>query len=180
MSLLRIRNLRNLRTNNLKTLQTRRRMQYKRSVEVMYEIKQIVGEDVLTRYGEIKIGIDRAMEHSSGEWTAAEIVGHVIADPNLFQVWDILRDGTSIAISTTRVLHYGKFTALHIITLGGSEVHSEIPNLINKFENIIKEHESIDALEYTGRRGFVKQLTTVGWVEKYTTMRKSLKESFDV
>ena len=146
----------------------------------MYEIKQIVGEDVLTRYKEIKIGINKAMEHSSGEWTAVEIVEHVIADPNLFQVWDILKDGTSIAISTTRVLHYGKFTALHIITLGGSDLYDEIPNLIVQFENTIKEHESIDALEYTGRRGFVKQLTTVGWVEKYTTMRKSLKENFDV
>tara|TARA_B110000211_G_C13828133_1_gene442313 strand:- start:278 stop:718 length:441 start_codon:yes stop_codon:yes gene_type:complete len=146
----------------------------------MYEIKQIVGEDVLTRYNEIKIGINKAMEHSSGEWTAVEIVEHVIADPNLFQEWDILKDGTSIAISTTRVLHYGKFTALHIITLGGSDLYDEIPNLIVQFENTIKEHESIDALEYTGRRGFVKQLTTVGWVEKYTTMRKSLKENFDV
>ena len=146
----------------------------------MYEIKRIVGEDVLTRYNEIKIGINKAMEHSSGEWTAVEIVEHVIADPNLFQVWDILKDGTSIAISTTRVLHYGKFTALHIITLGGSDLYDEIPNLIVQFENTIKEHESIDALEYTGRRGFVKQLTTVGWVEKYTTMRKSLKENFDV
>lgn len=146
----------------------------------MYEIKQIVGEDVLTRYNEIKIGINKAMEHSSGEWTAVEIVEHVIADPNLFQVWDILKDGTSIAISTTRVLHYGKFTALHIITLGGSDLYDEIPNLIVQFENTIKEHESIDALEYTGRRGFVKQLTTVGWIEKYTTMRKSLKENFDV
>tara|TARA_B110000881_G_scaffold211582_1_gene220238 strand:+ start:398 stop:838 length:441 start_codon:yes stop_codon:yes gene_type:complete len=146
----------------------------------MYEIKQIVGEDVLTRYNEIKIGINKAMEHSSGEWTAVEIVEHVIEDPNLFQVWDILKDGTSIAISTTRVLHYGKFTALHIITLGGSDLYDEIPNLIVQFENTIKEHESIDALEYTGRRGFVKQLTTVGWVEKYTTMRKSLKENFDV
>lgn len=146
----------------------------------MYEIKQIVGEDVLTRYNEIKIGINKAMEHSSGEWTAVEIVEHVIADPNLFQVWDILKDGASIAISTTRVLHYGKFTALHIITLGGSDLYDEIPNLIVQFENTIKEHESIDALEYTGRRGFVKQLTTVGWVEKYTTMRKSLKENFDV
>lgn len=146
----------------------------------MYEIKRIVGEDVLTRYNEIKIGINKAMEHSSGEWTAVEIVEHVIEDPNLFQVWDILKDGTSIAISTTRVLHYGKFTALHIITLGGSDLYDEIPNLIVQFENTIKEHESIDALEYTGRRGFVKQLTTVGWVEKYTTMRKSLKENFDV
>ena len=146
----------------------------------MYEIKQIVGEDVLTRYKEIKIGIDKALDHSSGEWTTAEIIQHVIAEPHLFQVWEVLKDNKAIAFSTTRVLQYEHFQALHIITLGGSDIYTEIPTLITVFEDMIKEHESIDALEYTGRRGFVKQLTTVGWIEKYTTMRKSLKENFDV
>ena len=146
----------------------------------MYEIKQIVGEDVLTRYEEIKIGIEKALDHSSGEWTAAEIIRHVIVDPHIFQVWEVLKDNKTIAFATTRVLQYDHFQSLHIITLGGSDIYKEIPSLIKQFENVIKKHESIDALEYTGRRGFVKQLTTVGWVEKYTTMRKSLKESFDV
>ena len=62
----------------------------------------------------------------------------------------------------------------------GFKLKSFVVEVFSVFENIIKEHESIDALEYTGRRGFVKQLTTVGWIEKYTTMRKSLKENFDV
>ena len=48
------------------------------------------------------------------------------------------------------------------------------------FENMVKKYENIDVLEYTGRRGFIKQLSTVGWEEKYTTMRKSLKENLDV
>ena len=107
-------------------------------------------------------------------------IKHVIAEPNLFQVWEILEDNTTIAFATTRVLQYNNFIALHIISLGGSNIYNEIPALITIFEDMVKKHENIDVLEYTGRRGFVKQLTTVGWTEKYTTMRKSLKENFDV
>ena len=70
----------------------------------MYEIKQIVGEDVLTRYKEIKIGIDKALDHSSGEWTAAEMSRHVRAEPHLLQVWEVLKDNKAIAYSKTRVL----------------------------------------------------------------------------
>jgi hypothetical protein len=64
--------------------------------------------------------------------------------------------------------------------LGGKNIYDEMPNLITIFENIVKKYEIIDVLEYTGRRGFIKQLSTVGWEEKYTTMRKSLKENLDV
>ena len=64
--------------------------------------------------------------------------------------------------------------------MGGKNIYDEMPNLITIFENIVKEYEIIDVLEYTGRRGFIKQLSTVGWEEKYTTMRKSLKENLDV
>jgi len=146
----------------------------------MYEIKRVEGEDVLKRYNVIKIEIDKAMVHSSREWTAAEIIKHVIAEPNLFQVWEVLEDNTTIAFATTRVLQYNNFIALHIISLGGSDIYNKIPALITIFEDMVKKHENIDVLEYTGRRGFVKQLTTVGWTEKYTTMRKSLKENFNV
>jgi hypothetical protein len=40
---------------------------------------------------------------------------------------------------------------------------------------MVKEYEHINVLEFTGRRGFVKQLIKVGWSERYTTMRKNLK-----
>ena len=77
-------------------------------------------------------------------------------------------------------MQYNNFVALHIITLGGKEIYDEMPNLITMFENMVKKYDNIDVLEYTGRRGFIKQLNTVGWKEKYTTMRKSLKENLDV
>ena len=146
----------------------------------MYEIKQVMGEDILIRYNDLKKELERALEHSSGEWTAVQIAAKAISEPHLFQLWEILKDSSPIAISSTRVMQYNNFVALHIITLGGKEIYDEMPNLITMFENMVKKYDNIDVLEYTGRRGFIKQLNTVGWKEKYTTMRKSLKENLDV
>ena len=146
----------------------------------MYEIKQVMGEDILIRYSDLKKELERALEHSSGEWTAVQIAAKAISEPHLFQLWEILKDSSPIAISSTRVMQYNNFVALHIITLGGKEIYDEMPNLITMFENMVKKYDNIDVLEYTGRRGFIKQLNTVGWKEKYTTMRKSLKENLDV
>ena len=142
---------------------------------MMYEIKQIADEDVLIRYNKLKHEIDKALEHSDGEWTAAQIVQRVISEPTMFHIWEVLKDGSPVAIASTRVVNYNNFTSLHIMTLGGNEIYDQMPDLILKFEEMVKEYEHIDVLEFTGRRGFVKQLTKVGWSERYTTMRKNLK-----
>ena len=39
----------------------------------MYEIKQVVGEDILIRYNNLKHEINRALEHSDGEWTHSNV-----------------------------------------------------------------------------------------------------------
>ena len=146
----------------------------------MYKIEQVLGEAILLRYKEIKIELERALKYSSGEWTPSQIVTRAISEPHLFQIWEILEDDSVIGIGATRVMQYNNFIALHIITLGSKNIYDEMPNLITIFENMVKKYENIDVLEYTGRRGFIKQLSTVGWEERYTTMRKSLKENLDV
>jgi hypothetical protein len=146
----------------------------------MYEIKQVMGEDILIRYSDLKKELERALEHSSGEWTAAQIAAKAISEPHMFQIWEIQKDNHWIGIASTRVMYYNNFVALHIITLGGSNMYDDMPELITKFEEMVKQYENIDILEFTGRRGFIKQLNTVGWKERYTTMRKSLKENIDV
>lgn len=141
----------------------------------MYTIKRIEGEELLSRFDEIKVNIDKALVYSDGEWTAYQIVQQAIADPGLFQVWDILDENyKSVAIGTTRYLQYNNFNSVHIITLGGL-AHGDFPLWAVEFEKIIKQFPHVDYLEFTGRRGLVKGLTKVGWNEKYTTMRKQLK-----
>ena len=140
----------------------------------MYVIKQITGEQLLTRFEEIKANIDIALKHSDGEWTSYQIVKEAIATPGLFQVWDITKNGETVAISTTRYIEYNSFNSIHIITLGGVS-QGDFPIWAEEFEKIIKEFPQVDYLEFTGRRGLVKGLTKVGWNERYTTMRKQLK-----
>ena len=141
----------------------------------MYTIKQILDEELLSRFDEIKTKIDKALVYSDGEWTSYQIVKQAIANPGLFQVWDIIdKTGQSVAIATTRFLEYNSFNSIHIITLGGI-ANGDFPLWAEEFEKIIKEFPQVDYLEFTGRRGLVKGLTKVGWNEKYTTMRKQLK-----
>ena len=141
----------------------------------MYTIKQILDEGLLSRFDEIKTKIDKALVYSDGEWTSYQIVKQAIANPGLFQVWDIIdKQNKSVAIATTRFLEYNSFNSIHIITLGGI-ANGDFPLWAEEFEKIIKEFPQVDYLEFTGRRGLVKGLTKVGWNEKYTTMRKQLK-----
>jgi len=139
-----------------------------------YDIKQVTGEDLLVRYNELRGKIDIALKHSNGEWTAMQLVSNAITDPSTFHVWEVFTGGESSAIATTRFIEYPNFNSIHITTLGGSGDYSE---WAKEFEKIIKEHEHIDYLEFTGRRGLVKGLEKVGWTERYTTMRKHLKEN---
>ena len=147
---------------------------------LVLNIRQIKGEDILLRYNDIKEEFDKALEHSSGEWTAAQITSKAVSEPHMFQIWEVQKGNHWIGIASTRVMYYNNFVALHIITLGGSNMYDDMPELITKFEEIVKKYDNIDVLEFTGRRGFIKQLNTVGWKERYTTMRKSLKENIDV
>jgi len=147
---------------------------------LVLNIRQIEGEDILLRYNDIKEEFDKALEHSSGEWTAAQITSKAVSEPHMFQIWEVQKGNHWIGIASTRVMYYNNFVALHIITLGGSNMYDNMPELITKFEEIVKQYDNIDVLEFTGRRGFIKQLNTVGWKERYTTMRKSLKENIDV
>ena len=142
-----------------------------------YEINRIDGEDILIRYNEIKIELDKALKHSDGEWTAQQVVACAIKSPLEFQIFEIKINGDIKAIASTRVINYNNFTALHIITLGGKGVYKDIPGFTKLFEDMIKEYKHIDYLEFTGRKGFAKQLSTVGWTERYVTMRKHLKET---
>lgn len=141
-----------------------------------YTIKQILGEDILLRYKELAEGIDKAIEYTDGEWTSIQLIEACIKQPSLFHVWEVVKGDEVLAIATTRIITYNNFTALCIVTLGGSELYKEMPALITEFEKVVRKYDQIDYLEYAGRRGFVKQLTKVGWTERYTIMRRNLKE----
>ena len=140
----------------------------------MYGIERITGENLLLNYKIIKTKLEKALEYSDGDRSAAQIILNSVSQPQIYQIWQIFNDGKGVALGSTRVVQYEGFTALHIITLAG-ETDGDLSEWSAIFEEEMKE-QPIDMLELTGRRGFVKQLEEAGWTERYTTMRKLIKE----
>jgi hypothetical protein len=143
----------------------------------MYKIDRIVGEDLLNNFQAIKQKLETALEYSDGERSAAQIILDSVTNPGVYQIWNISKDDQGVALGSTRVVQYAGFTALHIITLAG-ETDGDLSEWAAMFEEEMKE-QPIDMLELTGRKGFVKQLEDAGWTERYTTMRKRIKEKDD-
>ena len=140
----------------------------------MYTIQQVVGEDILLNYEVIRNELQKALEYSDGDRNAAQIILDSISNPQIYQIWGVYKDSNRVALGSTRVVKYAGFRALHIITLAG-ETDGNLSEWAAIFEKEMEE-QPIDMLEITGRRGFVKQLKEAGWTERYTTMRKSIKE----
>ena len=143
----------------------------------MYTIQRILGENLLLNYQTIKTELEKALEYSDGDRNATQIILDSISNPQIYQIWQIFNDGKGVALGSTRVVKYAGFRALHIITLAG-ETDGNLSEWAAIFEEEMKE-QPIDMLELTGRRGFVKQLEKAGWSERYTTMRKLIKEKTD-
>ena len=141
----------------------------------MYTIQRIVGENLLLNYQTIKTELEKALEYSDGDRSAPQIILDSISNPQIYQIWQIFKEGKGVALGSTRVVQYAGFRALHIITLAG-ETDGDLSEWAAIFEEEMKE-QPIDMLELTGRRGFVKQLEKAGWTERYTTMRKLIKET---
>ena len=140
----------------------------------MYTIQRILGENLLLNYEVIRNELQKALEYSDGDRNAAQIILDSISNPQIYQIWGVYKDSNRVALGSTRVVKYAGFRALHIITLAG-ETDGDLCKWAAIFEKEMEE-QPIDMLEITGRRGFVKQLKEAGWTERYTTMRKSIKE----
>ena len=143
----------------------------------MYTIKRILGEDLLLEYEVIRNELQKALEYSDGDRNATQIILDSISNPQIYQIWGVYKDSNRVALGSTRVVQYAGFRALHIITLAG-KTDGDLSEWAAIFEKEMKE-QPIDMLELTGRRGFVKQLEEAGWTERYTTMRKLIKEKTD-
>ena len=141
----------------------------------MYTIQRILGENLLLNYQFIKTELEKALEYSDGDRNAPQIILDSISNPQIYQIWAVFKDGNRVALGSTRVVQYAGFRALHIITLAG-ETDGNLSEWAAIFEEEMKE-QPIDMLELTGRKGFVKQLEKAGWTERYTTMRKLIKET---
>jgi len=143
------------------------------------KIVMLTVEEILKNYAEIAPQLDKALVYSSGEWTTTQVIQGAISDPVNMHIWDVFDDGEKVATASTRLIKYNNFTSLHIITLGG-RTNGKFNVWTENFVEMMKQYPQIDVIEFTGKRALVKPLASCGWKERYTTMRISLKETFDV
>ena len=143
------------------------------------KIKQLTKEEVFTDYSEILPELKKALDHSSGEWTPQQVIEGCVSNPANMHIWYVFDDDERVAIASTRVVQYNNFLAIHIITLGG-KTNDKMGEWTEEFINILKQYPQLDCIECTGRKGLLKPLIKAGWKERYVTIRKSLKEGFDV
>ena len=59
----------------------------------MYTIQRIVGEDLLLNYQAIKTELEKALEYSDGERSAAQIILNSVSQPQIYQIWQVYKDG---------------------------------------------------------------------------------------
>lgn len=144
----------------------------------MYTVKIMEHEECLKRWNEIEPCITKALKHSRGEWTSTEIMREVMRDPSNFHIWDIKNSNDeTVAFSSSRINHYNRYKALHIITLGNTEGNpssfEEYKEIVSKVEDKAKE-AGLQRLEFTGRKGWLKVLNKLGYKPQYVTMDKEL------
>jgi len=144
-----------------------------------HEVVILPVEDILVRYAYLKEQIDKALDHSSGEWNSLQVIQQCISHPNTFHIWEILENGETAVIGVTRMVEYPNFKSLHIMAYSGKTIKDMI-KWSRTFEGILEGFPNIDMIEMSGRRGWVKKLEKLGYTERYTTMRKSLKETINV
>ena len=151
----------------------------------MYDIRMLTQDECLDRWVHIKPYLEKAFAYSRGEWTANEVLKEVLMKPLLFHLWEISNeDGKVVAIASTRSVHYGAFTSLHIITLANVDTGSDVKwedYQEEALEPVIKmaREAGLDRIEFTGRKGWLRKLKKAGWKEQYITMDKELKGESD-
>jgi len=151
----------------------------------MYDIRMLTQDECLDRWSVIKPYLDRALDFSRGEWDPLEILKSILKEPTIFHLWEISNeDNKVIAIASTRAMNYGKFSALHIITLANVDTGEDIEwedyqeEALKPVMKMARE-AGLDRIEFTGRRGWLRKLKNIGWKEQYITMDIELKGESD-
>ncbi len=151
----------------------------------MYDIRMLTQDECLDRWVHIKPYLDKALAYSRGEWTANEILKEVIVNASLFHLWEISNDDNKVvAIASTRAMNYGSFSSLHIITLANVDTGEDVnweDYQEEALEPVMKmaREAGLDRVEFTGRRGWLRKLKSIGWKEQYITMDIELKGESD-
>jgi len=118
--------------------------------------------------------LKKATDTRDGQYHPFDIFDKLV-DGEL-QLWGIFSDEKElIAVLTTRVCQYRNSRALSIDWLGGSQMKTWLPQVIETLKNFAK-HNGCSSLEGRGRSGWVRALEKYGWEKDYIAIKMELKD----
>lgn len=115
--------------------------------------------------------IKRALDHTSGEFTAADFKKSCLA--RNMQLWLISQDKRIYGAVTTELVIYPQRKHCRIITLAGSNF-IEWVGLANATLDAWAKANGCTAMEAYTRKGFVPKLTPLGYKHKHSVLVKEL------
>lgn len=121
--------------------------------------------DMLDKLDRFRPELEAAMAHNGGTHTFDDLTAMVLQ--GRLRMWT-----TENSIALTEIIEYPRQKHYHVFAAGGDlgEIVATIPQV---------EQAARDAgcckLTISGRRGWVRPLTSEGWVEQFTTCVRSLE-----
>lgn len=118
--------------------------------------------------------LKRATDTRDGQYHPFDIFDKLI-DGEL-QLWGIFDDERELlATFTTRVCQYRNSRALSMDWVGGSQMKTWLPEVMERLKDFARSH-GCTSLEGRGRSGWVRALKKYGWEPDYIAVKMELKD----
>lgn len=115
-----------------------------------------------------------ATDTRDGQYDPSDIFDKLLSGELL--LWGIFDDETQIvAALTTRICQYRNSRALSIDWVGGSQMKTWLPEVMEMLKRFAKDH-GCQSLEGRGRSGWVRALKKYGWEHDYIAVKMELKD----
>jgi len=122
--------------------------------------------------------IDKLQRISHGRFENQDILNELFSGKQQFwAVWDNEPDEfTVIGVVITEVMQYPRKRILCIQYCAGERLSEWMSEMLELLEKWAKTSDC-EAMELTGRRGWVRTLQPEGWEEEYVVVSKTFKKS---
>lgn len=129
-------------------------------------------ENVEKEWPKVKDFISSALEYCDGKTNLAQVKTCLLNKD--MQLWLYAHSsGKILAVCVTRIVKAVKHNRLDICFAAGKDEHASIENFIDTFSQFARAN-ACEAIEMTGRKGWQKRLSDLGFEFVYLTVRKWL------
>lgn len=123
---------------------------------------------------DVEQGVERALIHAHGEITTHDVLLNVMNDKAL--IWTVVETEPVqrlLAVAVTEIIEYPQVTALRVLGLAGTELHTWFMRLDETFQHFARMH-GCTRIESACRRGLGRMLVGYGYGEAYVTLIKEV------